>query len=346
MRVLGHMSGTSMDGLDICLCEFKDNGDDFHIIDAVTLPYPARITDLILEAYHTPLDLIKDLDKTYTAWLGETLKGVMRDRQWVVDLVAGHGHTIFHEPNRGITYQIGNLPLLCTLVERPVVCNFRPPDVALGGQGAPLVPVGDAQLFGQYAFCLNLGGFANISFDDEGNRRAYDLGPCNLVLNNLSMQVGMEYDRDGLLARSGYILPDLLEALNALPYFSLPPPKSLGREWVESEVFPLLDHFHGAPVQNLLCTCVEWIAHFIGRDMTQTGQVLISGGGAFNTFLVERIRAKTGLQVIIPDKLIISYKEALIFAYLGWLRWHNKINVLASVTGARKDHSSGMVYVP
>ena len=200
-------------------------------------------------------------------------------------------------------------------------------------------------LFGEYTYCLNLGGFANVSFKQKRNRIAFDIGPCNLVLNTLVQREGLKFDDRGELARIGTLNRELLERLNGLPYFAKPAPKSLGREWLEDSVFPIFKQYPESPTADLLNTSVEWMAQHIG-DVLQGDNVLVTGGGAYNDYLIERIRFYSGAEIVLPDPKTIEYKEALIFGYLGWLRYHEKINVLSSVTGARKDHSSGSVYVP
>lgn len=346
MRVVGHMSGTSLDGLDICFIHFNMDGSSFEILDALTLEYPSEIISLIKEAYHSTVEQIGPYDQEYSLWLASRIRQVIEHRGWNPDLISGHGHTIFHQPEKGLTYQIGNLALLAENIDIPVVCNFRPPDVLLGGQGAPLVPIGDALLFGQFTYCLNLGGFANVSFNKGGKRIAYDLSPCNLILNALVEKLKLNYDDRGQMAQGGKTIVPLLEELNDLPYFKLSPPKSLGREWLDESVFPLFDHYSEKPTEDLLHTAVEWMAKQIGVALVGKGTVLVTGGGAHNEYLIQRIQHYSESQLVIPEKNLIEFKEALIFGYLGWLRWHDRINVLASVTGARKDHSSGSVYVP
>jgi anhydro-N-acetylmuramic acid kinase len=259
------------------------------------------------------------------------------------DIIASHGQTVFHRPEAGMTFQLGSGAHIAAVTGIDTVCDFRIQDVALGGQGAPLVPVGDKILFGAYDYCLNIGGFANISYDNEkGERVAFDVVPANIVLNHYAAKKGLKYDEDGKLAATGKIVAELLDALNANPYFERPLPKSLGWETVEKEIIPLIDGFN-ASVEDVLRTYVEHIAIQIGRT-AKRGKMLVTGGGALNGFLMERIRRHTQAGVIIPDKETVMFKEALVFALLGYLRIKNRINVLKSVTGARKDHVAGIVY--
>ena len=260
-----------------------------------------------------------------------------------IDAVCSHGHTILHQPEKGITLQIGNLPILATLLNKTVVCDFRKQDVALGGEGAPLVPIGDQLLFSEFDYCLNLGGFANVSTQKENRRIAYDICPVNIVLNPLAEQLGVPYDDGGKFAKQGNMLPQLLEKLNRLPFYKQNYPKSLGLEWVLKNVFPLLDT-NRYKTQDLLRTFTEHSAIQLATNFTQNSSVLVTGGGAYNTYLIERVKAHKTVHFIHPDDTLINYKEALIFGLLGVLKLRDDVNCLASVTGAQHDHSSGVVY--
>jgi anhydro-N-acetylmuramic acid kinase len=228
-----------------------------------------------------------------------------------------------------------------------VVCDFRTGDVAAGGQGAPLVPIGDELLFPEYDYCLNLGGFANISMQMDGKRIAFDISPANIILNYLALQKGRPYDKNGEIAERGVIHEEFLQTINNLVYYRLPPPKSLGREWVEKEILPLLTHYNISP-EDAARTFCEHIASQIGRHIENNPQkqMLITGGGAFNTFLIRRIASNTSVKLIIPDHNTVNYKEALVFAFLGLLRMQSQPNCMASVTGASKDVSGGAIYLP
>jgi anhydro-N-acetylmuramic acid kinase len=233
-----------------------------------------------------------------------------------------------------------------------VVGDFRSLDVALGGQGAPLVPIGDRLLFSQYDFCLNLGGISNISFEHKDTRIAFDIGIANMLLNYLSKQAGAEFDKGGEMARSGQIIPELLKELDALPFYHKPFPKSTGYEWFKAEILPIFRRFPGSP-NDQLRTAAEHISGQITNQvlaLKSAGKatVLATGGGALNTFLMELMKGKGGKQILweVPEPELINYKEALIFALLGALRLSDKINVLSSVTGSRRDSCSGIIYLP
>ncbi|MFZ2284226.1 MAG: anhydro-N-acetylmuramic acid kinase, partial [Lutibacter sp.] len=225
------------------------------------------------------------------------------------------------------------------------ICDFRVQDVALGGQGAPLVPVGDELLFSEYDYCLNLGGFSNISFNKNQQRIAFDICPVNIVLNHYVTSLNMEYDDKGKIASEGNIEKNLLSALNSLAFYNDVKPKSLGYEFVAETIFPMIDK-HNLSIKDILRTFVEHIAIQISKkiDSASGKTMLVTGGGAFNTFLIERLQSYTKTQLIIPEETIINYKEALVFALLGFLKDEGKNNCLKSVTGASKDHCSGVVY--
>jgi len=344
-NVLGVMSGTSLDGVDLAQIHFtKDDQWHFEIINAVTIPYPDFWKNKLQEAINFNSKDLEDLNERYTAYLAEIISDFLKKHDITnLDAVCSHGHTIKHEPENKYTLQIGNLPQLAGLLNLKVVCDFRVQDVAFGGQGAPLVPVGDEFLFPEYDYCLNLGGFANISTLKEGKRIAYDICPVNIVLNKLTEKLGLPYDDEGKIAASGSLIPELLKRLNALPFYTKLPPKSLGLEWVTATIFPLVENT-GHKTEDLLCTFTEHVAMQLAKNFREGASVLATGGGAFNSYLLKRVAHYRKIEIIIPAREVIEYKEALIFALLGVLKLRGEINCLRSVTGARKDHSSGMIY--
>jgi anhydro-N-acetylmuramic acid kinase len=290
---------------------------------------------------------LEKIDSEYTLFLSEIIKKFIEEHHIQnPDAVCSHGHTALHQPEIGLTYQIGNQKQLATLLNQTVVCDFRVQDVALGGQGAPLVPIGDKLLFHEYDFCLNLGGFANISTESNAGRIAYDICPVNIVLNHYVHKMDLEYDDKGQIASRGRLNNDLLNTLNALEYYKLKHPKSLGLEWVNKKVIPIIDSFH-LSTGDILRTFVEHISIQISNEINikNNALVLITGGGAFNEFLIERIKTQTKNDIIIPSKIIIEYKEAIVFGLLGVLKLRNEVNCLSSVTGAKYDHSSGHVFI-
>jgi len=353
-KVLGMMSGTSLDGLDMAYCQFWKNNQvwNFEIRQCATIAYDKNLFHQLKNAIHLSEPEHAQLHREYGLWLGRQAKSFIQKHDLNVDFVASHGHTSHHRPKEGITFQLGEGQNLAESSEQKVICDFRSLDVELGGQGAPLVPIGDSLLLSEYAYCLNLGGISNISFQRNGKRTAYDIGLANMPLNYITEQIGLKYDMDGNLASSGKVLPKLLRQLNALPYYTSPYPKSTGYEWFSSEVRPLLDSSSAAH-KDLLHTLIhhncEQIAYAVESEHSKTGsQLLVTGGGALNSFFMKTLQEKLDgtCTVIVPPKKFIEYKEAMVFAFMGVLKLREEINVLASVTGARSDSSSGMVFTP
>ena len=347
-NVIGVMSGTSLDGIDLAhiYIKYQDTWT-FEIKQYETHSYEKEWVNILQDLVVHSQNNLNKIDIDYTKYLAATISRFIKQNQIQnIDAVCSHGHTALHQPEKGLTYQIGNLSILASLINIKVICDFRVQDVKLGGQGAPLVPIGDALLFDRYDFCLNLGGFANISYD-ENQRIAYDICPVNIVLNHYARQLGFNYDNRGEIASSGIVNTTLLKALNALPFFSLKHPKSLGLEWVNTNVFSLIDYY-GLEAVDVLRTYVEHIAIQITKvlNLKKQASVFVTGGGAFNDYLIDRIKSFTSNSIIRPSDEIINYKEALIFGFLGVLKMRNEVNCLASVTGAKYDHSSGEIYHP
>ena len=344
-NTIGVMSGTSLDGVDLAYIRFtKENGWNFEIIEAVTYPYSPSWKQQLSEAIDTTDEAVKQLNVAYTKYLGELILRFVEEKKIDhIDAVCSHGHTIWHQPHKGYTLQIGNLPDLASIVGKKVVCDFRVQDVALGGQGAPLVPIGDQLLFGDYDACINLGGFANISMEEKGQRLAFDICPVNIVMNHYCNSLGLNYDDGGAIAASGTICKPLLNQLNALSFYKKDGPKSLGLEWVKEQIFPLIDSYD-ITVKDILRTMIAHIAYQMERSIGDKQNVLITGGGAYNTFLIDVLKKRTTAQIHIPSPMIIEYKEALVFGLLGVLRMRNEVNVLSAVTGATKDHVSGVIF--
>ena len=253
----------------------------------------------------------------------------------------------FINRKRESPFRSGRVPAIAAETGLPVICDFRSLDVAFGGQGAPLVPAGDRHLFPEYDYCLNLGGIANISCEENGERFAFDICPANMVLNNIASHLNIPYDPFGSLARRGKINRKLFRELGRLDYYQRRPPKSLGKEWVMSDFLPLLEQAH-ISYEDKLRTVTEHIAHQISVILKPDPEkkMLVTGGGAFNIFLVEKIREKCRTEIVVPGDDIVNFKEALVFAFLGVLRWWNEVNCLKSCTGASQDTCGGAVYHP
>lgn len=343
--VIGVMSGTSLDGLDIALCEFTyKNKWEFIIHKSETIHYSNLWKERLSQANTlSGIDLLK-LDKEYGRFIGTSINSFLNNTNHKINFIASHGHTVFHQAEKGLTLQIGAGSEIASTTSINTIYDFRSLDVALGGQGAPLVPIGDELLFSEYDYCLNIGGFANISFKEKNKRLAYDICPANIILNSLAQKLNHEFDKDGKLGQSGNINNVLLKKLNNINYYHLPYPKSLGKEWLDDIFTPILNSSN-IPILDQITTLYEHIANQITKtlDTNNTSKILISGGGAYNKYLIERIKQKTNTQIIIPKPQIIEFKEALIFAFLGLLRFNGKINTLASVTGAKKDSSGGTI---
>ncbi len=342
------MSGTSLDGVDLAHIKFEvKNGKwTFQIYENETISYAEEWVNRLKKAVDFSEEELKKLNQEYTYLLAKIISGFIEKHQIKnLDAVCSHGHTILHQPQNGFTLQIGNLPKISELIRQKVVCDFRVQDVQLGGQGAPLVPIGDRILFSEYDYCLNLGGFSNVSFEENGNRIAFDISPVNTILNFYANQLGLKYDDKGQLAKTGTVLEALLSELNALEFYRKSYPKSLGFEFVKSVVLPMMEKYQ-ISIEDKLRTFTEHVAFQIANALPKkSGSLLVTGGGAYNDFLLEQMQYYLpDMKIIIPEAKTIEFKEALIFALLGVLKLRNEINVLASVTGARHDHCSGVIY--
>ena len=347
-NVIGVMSGTSLDGIDLAHINFTIEEDkwSYKILESETISYSTDwLNKLKVAVSFSKEELIK-LNEDYTDLLGNIIKSFTYKYQIKnLDAVCSHGHTILHQPQNGFTLQIGNLPKIAAIIQEKVVCDFRVQDVQLGGQGAPLVPIGDRILFSKYDYCLNLGGFSNVSFEENLKRIAFDISPVNTVLNFYANKLGFDYDDKGKIARSGKINLDLLNELNALDYYKKSFPKSLGFEFVKETVLLLIEKYSIA-IEDKMHTFTEHVALQTSLALPKKeGKLLISGGGAYNDCLIERMQFHLpNIKIIIPNNKTLEFKEALIFALLGVLKLRNEINVLSSVTGAKMDHSSGVIY--
>ena len=341
------MSGTSLDGLDLALCEFEGLGKElsYKILKSDTIPYSADQKNKMRSLPYLNVENYFKLHHQFGKFIGKEVGHFLKGTNQKPDAVASHGHTVFHQPLKGYTTQIGCGATIAAYSGITTVCDCRSMDVALNGQGAPLVPIGDELLFSKYRSCLNIGGIANISFRKNTSRIAFDICVANMALNYFAQLNGSDYDKDGNGAKSGMFNEALFNELNTLEFLKLKGAKSIGREWFESEFLYVIQK-HKLPVNDILNTLVRHTAFQIAGVLNENklSDVLITGGGAHNAFLIEALKEYYKGKIIIPDTITINYKEALIFALLGYLRMTEAINTLSSVTGAKKDSVGGAVY--
>lgn len=348
-KVIGLMSGSSLDGVDIAYVNFSHDNKTwfFQIVEAGNVPYSEYWKEQLSQAFNKNKEELKELDIEYGKYLGTITQKFINKYDMEPKLIASHGHTIFHRPEEGFTLQIGDGQEIANATGIMTINDFRTEDVKKGGQGAPLVPIGDRHLFAEYPICLNIGGIANVSYETENKRTAYDICMANQLLNYLAGKLGYDYDNNGKFAQQGKVSQELLNILNENPYYKQQAPKSLGREFFENVQHKLIDD-SSLSVNDLLATATEHIAIQITNSTNHldASKMLITGGGAKNRYLIERIRALSKHDIVIPETIIIDYKEALIFAFLAALKMEGKINVLSSVTGASSDSSSGKIWMP
>lgn len=343
---LGIMSGTSLDGLDLALCKFHRQNQQwqYEIIGTRSIDYAATMKQKLKNADKLSAREYFFLNNEFANFIADSVNAFLKAYPVKPDLIASHGHTVFHQPEFNLTVQLGNGAVIAAKTGITTICDFRTTDVALCGQGAPLVPIGDKLLFTQFDACLNLGGISNISYNVGNKRIAYDISVCNMALNEIVQTIGLTFDKDGDLARQGKSIFQLKEQLSNLSYYSQKPPKSLGREWFESYFLPLLKP-HLSSVNDLLFTVNEHIATQIASTFHDDwNKVLVTGGGAKNKFLIETIQQFSSVPLHLPDEETIDFKESIIFAFLGVLRFCKEVNCLKEVTGASSDCCGGAIY--
>ena len=340
------MSGSSLDGVDLAIIDFykKKNKWKFKLLEFNTISYDYNLKNELSVAHNLNLNQIKKLDSKYTFVLASLINNFLEKLKINIDFVSSHGHTILHQPEKGVTIQIGNNIDLSNLISKKLICDFRSQDVLFGGQGAPLVPVGDYHLFSEFDYTLNLGGFANITNLTNQFPRAHDVCAVNTVLNKLSNELNLDYDSEGRIAMNGNLIKDLKNELDNILFYKDKPPKSLGVEWLNRVVYPILNKYKSFKIEDILYTYSIHISEVLSRELPEGKKILLSGGGSFNNFLIDNIVQKSKSIITIPNKEIINFKEAIIFAFIGVLKIRNEINCFKSVTGACKDHCSGVIY--
>jgi anhydro-N-acetylmuramic acid kinase len=356
-KVMGLMSGSSLDGLDLVYTELHENRGEwgFEIVAADCYPYSTEWQEKLKRAVTLNAQDYLLLHTAYGHYLGSEVNRFIEENNlhFKVGLIASHGHTTFHLPAQKMTAQLGDGAAIAAETGINVVSDLRALDVAFSGQGAPIVPIGERLLWKEYGMYLNLGGIANISFSLPNDYIAYDVCPANRVLNMLVAKMGQEYDNGGKLAASGTINEALLQQLNGLAYYQQSYPKSLANSFGTEEVFPLVEAA-GLSIPDALRTYVEHIVQQVAvaishsKSETQNSKLLVTGGGAFNTFLVQRLSESIqayGVEVVVPDEKTVKYKEALVMALIGVLRWREEYNVISSVTGAERNSIGGAMWI-
>ncbi|MCX7953781.1 MAG: anhydro-N-acetylmuramic acid kinase [Bacteroidales bacterium] len=345
-HIIGIMSGTSLDGLDVAYCSFWFNKKwKYKIIVAQTYKYSKQWKQKLSNAHNLNAYDFLLLHNEYGKFIGKIINKFIKENNIKkIDFISSHGHTIFHEPHKNLNFQLGNGAYIASVTKKTTICDFRTFDIALGGQGAPLVPIGDHLLFPEFDYCLNIGGIANVSYIENNKRIAFDICPANFLLNYYANKLNYTFDPYGNMAKKGRVIPNLLKQLNSLPYYQKKHPKSLARENIEKDYLPIINKFYNFNEHDILATITEHISTQISLVLKH-GTTLVTGGGAFNKFLIEKIISKSNSKIIIPSDALIKYKESLIFAFLGLLRHLEKNNCLKSVTGALKDSCSGIIFV-
>jgi len=358
-KVIGLMSGSSLDGLDIAYVHFHETAGKwtYEILKADCVPYSKLWTDKLSNAVNLPASGYQLLHSEYGAYTGAAVNKFIEDNglEHQVHLIASHGHTTFHMPGQKMTAQLGEGAAIAATTGLPVVSDLRAMDIAFGGQGAPIVPIGEKLLLYDYDMFLNLGGIANLSFNQAGQYIAFDVCPANRVLNMLVATTGKAYDDEGKMAATGSVNSNLLNQLNELSYYQQPSPKSLANDFGTATVYPILQQYQLSTADGLR-TYVEHIAiqiknavqSVIAGEPVDNAKLLVTGGGAFNSFMVQQINLllqETGITAVVPDKQLVNYKEALVMALIGVLRWREEYNVLASVTGAARNSINGALWL-
>lgn len=346
LNVIGTMSGTSLDGLDVAAIKFShSNKWEFEIIHAKTYHYNEDLRDKLKILDSASAFVYEETNHNLGRIMGGLINEFISESAFKADFIASHGHTVFHQPQKHITTQIGHPAAIQATTQLPVVADFRTTDVHLGGQGAPLVPIGDLHLFPEYSHCLNLGGIANVSIKVNGGINAFDVCVANMALNYLARKAHLEFDESGKLAASGKVISPLVEKIIDLEFHSQQPPKSLGKEWFDQYLKPLLDQaLENHELKNVMCSMSESIATLISQHISPESSLLITGGGAFNTDLISRLESHCNAKITVPSNEIIGFKEALIFGFLGVLRWIKEPNILSTVTGVERNHIGGCIY--
>jgi anhydro-N-acetylmuramic acid kinase len=355
-KVIGIMSGSSLDGMDIVFAGLQEQGGywQYEIKHSACIPYDKRWYQKLQQAVTLSAKDYLLLHTSYGEFTGQKINEFIDENNLhhQVNLICSHGHTTFHLPGKKMTHQLGDGAAIAAATKLPVVSNLRSMDMAFGGQGAPIVPLGEKLLFNQYNYFLNIGGIANISAHTPDEVIAFDVCAANRVLNMLAERINLAYDDKGIMSSRGRINEDVLDKLNALAYYTFPAPKSLANSFGTDMIYPLLTS-SDMNIEDCLRTYAEHISVQIKNSLAAfkkdaVQQLFITGGGAFNTFLIKRLQKnleEINFEIIIPADKVIKYKEALIMALLGVLRWRGQYTVLSSVTGASRNSIGGALWL-
>ncbi|HMQ08364.1 MAG TPA: anhydro-N-acetylmuramic acid kinase [Saprospiraceae bacterium] len=350
--ILGVMSGSSLDGMDMALCKFS-NRNSYEILEAATIPYSQTIYKGLSRIFSMDLKDYFGFVGEFNQYYSQTIKEFLQTLPYPPELIVSHGHTLYHNPEGMVSVQIGNGGVIASTCGINTLCDLRIQDIALGGQGAPLASLADALLLSEYDVLVNLGGIANVSVRQEGKSLiSWDFAPCNQVLNALANKLGMEFDKGGHVASKGHMLDGLFKFWAQNAYFRLPPPKSMDNAWLKQQfIDPISEQYS---IADVMFTFTHFIAHRLVEDIKPYLQrrygktMLVTGGGAHNTYLMEAIREVTGqngFQLIEAGKILINFKEALLMAYMGYRYLCGEYNIVSSATGGMKNIVAGALYL-
>jgi len=359
--VIGVMSGSSMDGLDLAVVRLNTEvtqgaliSANYELLHGTTLPIPDDILTQLKDSASLNTVSLLTLDQTFGIWAGKQIDQVLVDTSFRPSLLGFHGHTVFHFPDKGVSLQLGHGAALSTHVRLPLVTDFRYSDMALGGQGAPMVSIAERWLWPQYSAFLNLGGICNLTLKNpEDKYLSSDIWVCNQILNHLAKEVGRPYDDRGQIAGNGQPIDELVQALLSAPWFDQALPKSLDNSFSHTEVLPVIAKFVDHDTADKLSSVCMVIAEAISRHVKTIyghselpADILVTGGGALNDFLVGQIQKKLSSTMVIPDADTLHFKEAIMVAFAGWLRWKGLPNFIREATGARENAVGGALYLP
>jgi len=352
MKCLGVMSGSSLDGIDVALVDFSLNGEiKWTLKSSQTFPISSELREMLFHIMEKIPDKVVETETLFSLKIAQCINQFLETnniQSASIDGCAVHGHTVLHYPDRKVSWQLLNAGLVAELTGTTIISDFRNQDIALGGQGTPMAVIADRDLFGGHDVYFNLGGIANVSYKKANEWMAYDLCACNQVLNYYANKEGLTYDEDGRLAQQGKVDQEVLGDWLDYEFFNIDGPKSIDNQWIKTKWIKLIEN---SKLSNLdsLRTYVELICHLMVKLIqAQHQSIFITGGGAHNTFLINRLRelSPNHVKIQLPKKEIIDFKESILMAFVGSLRLQSKPNFVSSATGASNDSIGGAVYLP